>query len=250
MTAEERQKVESIVASAAKNMESPFEMKKYLPLHGSSTYAKKEGGISAELEQNLLEEGVMFSKPVSAEAIFSESYRDWPNARGVAYAEEKTGEKCGFVWVNEFEHIRIVSRDNGFNIKKSFARFCKLSKAFESAVEAGGNTFVKTSFGYVGASTEVLGHSMKASFVVRLPASGKKEKNFLGKSAMKAGCAVEPYPLEEGAYVVSNYSTIGKTEVELINNLVLGVAKLVKEEQRLTNTKPKKAPPKSKSKKK
>ena len=45
--------------------------------------------------------------------------RHWPDARGIFHNEAKDF----FVWVNEEDHMRIISMEKGDNIKKIFVRF-------------------------------------------------------------------------------------------------------------------------------
>ena len=44
--------------------------------------------------------------------------RDWPEGRGIFYNSNKTF----IVWVNENEHLQIISRDQGCDIKRVFEK--------------------------------------------------------------------------------------------------------------------------------
>ena len=60
--------------------------------------------------------------------------RDWPDARGIWHNEAKNF----LVWINEEDHLRVISMEKGGNIKKVFARFCDGLKKFESNLQENG----------------------------------------------------------------------------------------------------------------
>ena len=60
--------------------------------------------------------------------------RDWPDARGIWHNEAKNF----LVWINEEDHLRVISMEKGGNIKKVFTRFCDGLKKFESNLQENG----------------------------------------------------------------------------------------------------------------
>lgn len=228
---DERRKVEQAIAGTLKTLEGPYAMK-YKPLHGSNSVPKKQNGIPADMEQDLRDAGILYAKPHTLEMVASGLTRNWPDARGLAFNEDN----AIIVWVNRRDHVELISREIGPNIKKAFGRFAKFNKVFEKALDAKGHSFaVNPELGYLSSSVDDLGGCMRAKYVVRMPELGKKD---LIKQALKLNIWVEPYQLEEDTYVLMNHCTLGKCEVDLVNELVQGVAKLIKEEQRLGGSKP------------
>ena len=47
--------------------------------------------------------------------------RDWPDARGIWHNDEKNF----LVWVNEEDHLRVISMEKSGDIRKVFKRFCE-----------------------------------------------------------------------------------------------------------------------------
>lgn len=63
---------------------------------------------------------LLFDKPVSPLLLASGMARDWPDARGIWHNDKKNF----LVWVNEEDHTRIISMQNGGNLNEVFTRFC------------------------------------------------------------------------------------------------------------------------------
>ena len=47
--------------------------------------------------------------------------RDWPDARGIWHNDQKNF----LVWVNEEDHLRVISMEKSGDIRKVFKRFCE-----------------------------------------------------------------------------------------------------------------------------
>ena len=74
-----------------------------------------------EAEQNkLIDDHFLFDKPVSPLLTSAGMARDWPEARGIWHNNKKNF----LVWVNEEDHMRIISMQKGANMKEVFQRFC------------------------------------------------------------------------------------------------------------------------------
>ena len=74
--------------------------------------------MSEETQNQLIDEHLMFDKPVSPLLTSAGMARDWPDARGI-FLNSKKNFLC---WVNEEDHIRIVSMEvrSLFLLKKRF----------------------------------------------------------------------------------------------------------------------------------
>ncbi|XP_016368142.1 creatine kinase B-type-like [Sinocyclocheilus rhinocerous] len=71
-------------------------------------------------QQQLIDDHFLFDKPVSPLLLASGMARDWPDARGIWHNDNKTF----LVWVNEEDHLRVISMQKGGNMKEVFNRFC------------------------------------------------------------------------------------------------------------------------------
>ena len=52
--------------------------------------------------------------------VNSNAVRDWPDGRGIFHNNEKNF----LVWVNEEDHCRIISMQQGGDMTATFERFC------------------------------------------------------------------------------------------------------------------------------
>lgn len=60
--------------------------------------------------------------------------RSFTQDRGIFHNESKTA----LCWVNEEDHCRIISMEDGGNVKSVFTRFAQISEALKAAAEANG----------------------------------------------------------------------------------------------------------------
>jgi creatine kinase len=68
-----------------------------------------------EAQQNeLIADHFLFDKPVSPLLLASRMGRDWPDARGIWHNHLKNF----LVWVNEEDHMRIISMQTGENLAR------------------------------------------------------------------------------------------------------------------------------------
>merc|ERR1712121_71847 len=103
----ERRLVEKLSIEALAALEGEFKGK-YYPLSGMT---------DAEQEQ-LINDPFLFDKPVSPLLLAAGMARDWPDARGIWHNDQKTF----LVWVNEEDHLRVISMELGGNINAVFRR--------------------------------------------------------------------------------------------------------------------------------
>ncbi|KAG7277733.1 hypothetical protein CRUP_023021 [Coryphaenoides rupestris] len=83
------------------------------------TYYALKNMTDAE-QQQLIDDHFLFDKPVSPLLLASGMGRDWPDGRGIWHNVNKTF----LVWVNEEDHLRVISMQKGGNMKEVFNRFC------------------------------------------------------------------------------------------------------------------------------
>lgn len=76
--------------------------------------------MSDKEQEQLIADHFLFDKPVSPLLLAAGMARDWPDARGIFHNDNKTF----LVWVNEEDHLRVISMQKGGNMKEVFKRFC------------------------------------------------------------------------------------------------------------------------------
>merc|ERR1719158_298377 len=231
---DERRKLEELVVRALKKLgeyDSPqgkISLKgDYFPLHGSRSYVAKPGGMSHDQEEYLRNNGNLFQEPDSTLLLCSGMGRHWPDARGIFHNTEENF----FVWVNEEDHMRIISMQKGDNIKQIFARFATACNEVEKVLKAEGYDFMHNDhLGYILTCPSNLGTGLRAGAMIRLPLLSKR-KDFKDV-ARSMGLQVRgrrgvDSASEGGIFDISNADRLGKSEVTLVNCFIEGAAKMI-----------------------
>jgi len=161
--------------------------------------------------------------------------RDWPEGRGIFHNKDKTF----LVWVNEEDQLRIISMQQGADVKAVFERLARGINAVEASIkEQCGKKFAfHEKYGFIHSCPTNLGTGMRASVHVTLPGWHKK-----GIPALKERCeqlAVQPRGTrgESGGHIddtydISNKHRLGYTEVQLVQNMIDSVNQLYEEDQK------------------
>merc|ERR1712070_290592 len=232
---EDRRKLEALCVKALLNMDGDLKGE-YFPLHGSQSYADKPDGMSLEKEEDLRSKGNLFQEPDSTLLLASGMGRHWPDGRGVFHNNDANL----FVWVGEEDHLRIVSmqgsRDapsaEGKNIKEVTARFIRACDEVQKVLKAEGSDFMHNDhLGWVLTCPSNLGTGLRAGTMVMLPGLSARDdwKDLLKAMKLQArGTGGVDSASTGGTWDVSNADRVGKGEVDLVNTLIEGAAKLVK----------------------
>ncbi|XP_035699618.1 creatine kinase M-type-like [Branchiostoma floridae] len=150
--------------------------------------------------------------------------RDWPEGRGIFYNNAKTF----LAWVNEEDHLRIISMQKGANVEQVFDRLCRGINAINKALlkQAQTEFAFHKQYGYLSSCPTNLGTGMRASVHMHIP-------NTLTESQFKNRCCKlgldvrgrhgEKCDSDGGVYDVSNLQRLGSTEVEQVQTLVDGI---------------------------
>merc|ERR1711979_143775 len=134
-TRAERRKVESVSLAALDKLEGPLKGK-YYPLNG----------MTEAQQDKLIDDHFLFDKPVSPLLLAAGMARDWPDARGIWHNDAKNF----LVWVNEEDHLRLISMELGGNINAVFRRFCDGINQVETHMKAQGYEYMwNEHLGYV-----------------------------------------------------------------------------------------------------
>jgi len=169
---EERREIERLVVQGLKNLDGELKGD-YYPLHGSRSYAAKPGGMSEAMADNLRSRGNLFQEPDSTLLLSSGCGRHWPDARGIYHNDNMDF----FVWLNEEDHMRIISMEQGDNIAAIFNRFAKSTVEIKKVLTANGYDFMHNDhLGFILTCPSNLGTGLRAGAMVKLPhLSGRKD---------------------------------------------------------------------------
>merc|ERR1711964_171120 len=182
-------------------------------------------------------------EPDSTLLLASGMGRHWPDGRGIFCNDNRNL----FVWLNEEDHLRIVSMQGsraeptqeGKQIKEVFARFIRACDAVQKVLKQEGYDFMHNDhLGWVLTCPSNLGTGLRAGTMVNLPQLSSREnfKAILGKMGLQAhGTGGVDSSSSGGTWDISNADRIGKGEVELCNCLIAGATQLVKWENMLEN---------------
>eukprot|EP01051_Picozoa_sp_SAG22_P013472 SAG22_NODE_1512_length_4256_cov_2.793120_3_plen_417_part_00 len=167
-------------------------------------------------------------------------YHDfWPHGRGVFHNPEKT-----FVnWVNEGDHLRIISMQEGGDVKGVFARLSQGAAAIEAGVrretgEAGEVFMMHPKFGAVTCCPSNIGTGMRGSVHILVPKLiATIGFEAIDKLARARNCQARGSSGEHSAVVdridISNWRRIGYPEYELIQDMITCANFLAVEEDKV-----------------
>merc|ERR1712054_510007 len=162
ISADQRKELEGIVVGALLGLEGNLKGD-YYPLSGSTTYAAKPCGIDKETEERLIKDHFLFQEPDEPMLLSWRMERDWPHARGIYHNEAKNA----LVWVNEEDHMRVMSMQKGKDIRAVFDRFAGLVKAVEGVCkESGRELSVSPEYGNLLSCPSNMGTGLRASMMI------------------------------------------------------------------------------------
>jgi len=221
-TRAERRRVESVAVGALNQLDGEF-AGKYYPL------AK----MTDEEQNQLIEDHFLFDKPVSPLLTCAGMARDWPDARGIWHNDEKNF----LVWVNEEDHLRVISMEKSGDIRKVFKRFCEGLIKVETLMKETGNEYMwNEHLGYVLTCPSNLGTGLRAGVHVKIPHVSSHEKFgeiLKNLRLQKRGTGGVDTAAVGGTFDISNADRLGFSEVELVQFVVDGVNLLVAMEKQL-----------------
>lgn len=158
--------------------------------------------------------------------------RDWPDARGIFHSADKKF----LVWVNEEDELRIISMEQGGDIRSVFERLARAQEALERTLQFA----TSPRYGYLSSCPTNLGTAMRASVHIRVPkleASGRLEALSKELGLSVRGIHGEHSASEGGIYDISNKRRLGISEAEIAELLQRGIETLIKEERALAEVK-------------
>lgn len=219
----ERRAVEKIACQALAKLSGPLKGD-YHPLNK----------MSDEEQEKYIEDHFLFDKPVSPLLLASGMARDWPDARGIWHNDDKNF----LVWVNEEDHLRIISMQQGGNISEVFHRWCNGIAEVEKHMKSAGYEYMwNEHLGFVLTCPSNLGTGVRAGVHLKIPLLSAQEDNFnkiLKKCRLqKRGTGGVDTASTDGIFDISNADRLGFSEVELVQMVVDGVDFMIQCEKKL-----------------
>jgi len=181
--------------------------------------------MTDEAIEKLIDEHLLYDKPVSPLLISAGMARDWPDGRGVFLNKDKTL----IVWVNEEDHARIVSMQKGGDIEAVWKRFCNACNNIEKIMKGDGFEYMYSDhLGYLLTCPSNFGTGIRAGVHIKIPKLSKHEKfpAILSKMRLQkrgTGGVDTGSGNDDGWFDISNADRIGKSELELVQLVVDGV---------------------------
>jgi len=214
----ERRMVERIAAGALNTMCGEFR---------GHYYALRK--LTEVQQRKLRDEHFLFDKLNSSVLLSADMVRDWPDARGIWYNNNKNF----LVWINEEEHVRITAMEKGGTLLNTFTRFCNGMTLFENALKRRGNEFMWTRrLGYIVTCPSNLGTGLRCDVKLKLPLLSATA-NF---NAMLKALRLQkrsPSGNDDGCWEISNIDRLGFTEAELVLKVYEGSRLMISMEKRL-----------------
>nr|ATG85037.1 arginine kinase [Conus lividus] len=184
-------------------------------------------GMSKATERQLIEDHFLF-KDDDRFLRDASGYDDWPAGRGIFHNPSKTF----LVWVNEEDHLRFISMQNGGDLGQVYTRLVKAIRSLEKEL-----TFAKKpGLGYLTFCPSNLGTTLRASVHIKIPnlsATPGFNKFCESHNIQARGIHGEHTESVGGVYDISNKRRLGLTEIQAIREMKDGVMAVIAEEKKL-----------------
>jgi len=183
-------------------------------------------GMSKEVQNQLIDDHFLFKE---GDRFLQEANacRFWPSGRGIYHNDDKTF----LVWVNEEDHLRIISMQKGGDLRAIYARLVNAVNEIEKRIPFSHDNRL----GFLTFCPTNLGTTIRASVHIALPklaADKSKLESVASKYNLQVrGTRGEHTESEGGIYDISNKRRLGLTEYEAVKEMYDGIAELIKLEQ-------------------
>ncbi|GAA52341.1 Taurocyamine kinase [Clonorchis sinensis] len=213
---EQRLELEKKISTALKDLSGEFKGT-YYPLTG----------MKEEDRKKLVEKHFLFRDDDSV-LRDAGGYIDWPNGRGIFINEKENF----LVWVNEEDHIRVISMQKGGDLIAVYKRLANAISELGKSL-----TFATNDrFGFITFCPSNLGTTLRASVHARVPylsALPNFEQICEKYNIQARGTHGEHTASVGGVYDLSNKRRLGLTEIEAVTEMYNGVQALLDLEKQL-----------------
>ncbi|MPC66485.1 Arginine kinase [Portunus trituberculatus] len=180
------------------------------------------GRLSPQQQQELLEEHLLF-KQGDRFLEAAGACRFWPEGRGIFLNPDHTL----VVWVNEEDHLRIISMESGGDLARIYDRWMRALTTLSSRLHFANSPRL----GFLNFCPTNLGTAIRASVHVRLPLLGR-DRELLELTANQynlqvRGTSGEHSEAKDFVFDISNRRRLGLTEIEALQEMYDGVREIV-----------------------
>uniref|UniRef100_A0A914Z472 arginine kinase n=1 Tax=Panagrolaimus superbus TaxID=310955 RepID=A0A914Z472_9BILA len=182
-------------------------------------------GMTKEIQQKLIGDHFLF-KEGDRHLQHANACKYWPKGRGIFHNDEKTF----LVWVNEEDHLRLISMQQGSDVGNVLDRLIRGVKTIESKVSFARDPHL----GYLTFCPTNLGSTVRASVHIRLPkvSTRKDFQEICDKLNLQVrGIHGEHSESEGGVMDISNKQRLGISEYQAVRQMYDGVKKLIEMEK-------------------
>nr|A0A286R7K5.1 RecName: Full=Arginine kinase; Short=AK [Polybetes pythagoricus]ASV64865.1 arginine kinase [Polybetes pythagoricus] len=183
-------------------------------------------GMDKATQQQLIDDHFLF-KEGDRFLQAANACRYWPTGRGIYHNDAKTF----LVWVNEEDHLRIISMQKGGDLKTIFQRLVNAVNTIESKLPFSRDDRL----GFLTFCPTNLGTTIRASVHIALPKLAKDKKQLEAIAAkfnlQVRGTRGEHTESEGGVYDISNKRRMGLTEYQAVKEMQDGILEMIKMEE-------------------
>jgi len=153
--------------------------------------------------------------------------RYWPTGRGIFHNDNKTF----LVWCNEEDHMRIISMQQGADLKQVYQRLVTAVSTIEKKLPFSHDDRL----GFLTFCPTNLGTTLRASVHIKLPklAADKAKLDAIAAkfNLQVRGTAGEHTESVGGVYDISNKRRMGLTEYQAVKEMQDGILEMIKMER-------------------
>jgi len=213
----DRRRVESLVFAATQNMP-----------HGLNGEYISFGNVDPVYMQDLLSQKLAFQKGDRFQEAAGMN-RDFPKSRGIFCSHDKKVR----IWVNEEDHLRVISMEASSDISGVFDRLVSTLNHLSSKLEFASDE----KYGFLSSCPTNIGTAMRAGVHIRLEKL-EKNQNLLNSLVSRyqlqiRGTEGEKTRIDKAVFDISNKQRLGISEVQIIQNLYTGITAIIEAEKKL-----------------
>lgn len=189
-------------------------------------YYRPINRLSPEEQNKLLEEHLLF-KQGDRFLEAAGACRFWADGRGIFLNSDSTL----VVWVSEEDHLRIISMQDGGDLRQVYSRFVRAVTALGDRLPFS----YSQRFGFLNFCPTNLGSAIRASVHIRLPRLGN-DRRILEDTADQfhlqvRGTSGEHSEAKDFVFDISNRRRLGLTEIEALQEMYDGVREIIRLEK-------------------
>merc|ERR1711997_894095 len=215
MSEEQTTELEQKVKAILEAFEDEDLKGKYYPLNG----------MDEKTRQQLVDDHFLFKK--GDRFLASAGINNfWPTGRGIFFNDNKTF----LVWINEEDQLRIISMEQGGNVKSVFNRLEKAVNILCKKLDFAFNE----QLGYLTACPTNIGCGERASVHIKIPLTSEDEINEIATkfNLQIRGIHGEHSESKGGVFDVSNKRRLGISEWDGVKDLIQGSLALIEAEKK------------------